>query len=83
VSGEDDIMASDRIGDMTMDELKAVIQQEIYVRHLEDERIKRLLTPPKDNRSVKEILESIDRHRFTPPAGSPSTLELLREDRDR
>jgi len=76
-------MASERIGDMTMDELVAVIEQQIYARHLEDERIKRLLTPSKDNRSVKEILENIDRHRFTPPVGSPSTLELLREDRDR
>lgn len=76
-------MASERIGDMTMDELVSVIQREIRARQLEDERIKDLLTPPKDNRSVKEILESIDRHRFTPPPGSPSTLELLREDRDR
>jgi hypothetical protein len=66
-----------------MEELKAVIRHEIHARYLEDERIKRLLTVPKDNRSVKEILESIDRHRFTPPPGSPSTLELLREDRDR
>ncbi len=76
-------MASDRIGDMTMNELVSVIQREIDARHQEDERIKRLLTLPKDNRSVEEILESIERHRFTPPPGSPSTLELLREDRDR
>ena len=76
-------MASERVGDMTMDELVSVIQHEINVRHQEDERIKRLVTLPKDNRSVKEILDSIDRHRFTPPPGSPTTLELLREDRDR
>ncbi len=76
-------MASERIGDMTMEELVSVIQREVNARHQEDERMKRLLTVPRDNRSLKEILDSIDRHRFTPPPGSPSTLELLREDRNR
>lgn len=76
-------MASERIGDMTMEELVSVIQREVNARHQEDERMKRLLTVPRDNRSLKEILDSIDRHRFTPPLGSPSTLELLREDRNR
>ena len=77
------MMASERIGDMTMDELVSVIQREVRARQLEDERIKRLLTMPEDNRTLEEILDSIRRHRFTPPPGSPSTLELLREDRDR
>ena len=76
-------MASERVGDMTMDELKAVIQREVIARDLENDRIKRSNTQRTDNRSVKEILESIERHRITPPPGSPSTLELLREDRDR
>lgn len=76
-------MASERIGDMTMDELVSVIQREINARHQENERIKRLLTLPKDSRTVRQILASIDEHLWTPPPGSPSTLELLREDRDR
>jgi hypothetical protein len=76
-------MASERIGDMTMAELVAMIQREVRARQLEDERIKRLLTIPKDPRTVKEILASIEEHMWTPPPGSPSTLELLREDRDR
>jgi hypothetical protein len=37
---------------------------------------------PKDPRSVEEILASIDRHRWTPPPGAKSSLEMLREDRD-
>ncbi len=27
-------------------------------------------------------MASIDRHRWTPPPGAPSVVELLREDRD-
>ncbi len=76
-------MASERVGDMTMDELRAVIRHEIYARHLEDERVKRLLTLPKDPRTLEQVLASIEEHMWTPPPGSPSTLELLREDRDR
>ena len=37
---------------------------------------------PPSKRSVAEILESIERHRWTPPLGSPTMTELLREDRD-
>ena len=76
-------MASERVGDMTMGELISLIHREVRVRELEDERVKRLLTVPKDSRTVKEILASIEEHMWTPPPGSPSTLELLREDRDR
>ncbi len=72
-------MAAERIGDMTVQELKGLIRQEIDERL----RIHELLERPRDTRSVQEILESIDRHRWTPPPGSKSTGELLREDRDR
>ena len=64
-------MALDRVTDMTVDELKALI----------DQRIQEALKP-RDTRSVQEILESIDRNMWTPPPGAKSTLELLREDRD-
>jgi hypothetical protein len=68
-------MATDRVGDMTLEELKALIREtaeEVYD-----------LRQPKDQRSVAEIIETIRRHRPTPPPGSPSNQELLREDRDR
>lgn len=68
-------MAVERVGDMTLDELKVLINQEI------DQRLQSL-SLPKTTRTVKEINESIRRHRWTPPPGSKSSLELLREDRD-
>jgi hypothetical protein len=72
-------MAAETVGDMTVKELKQLIAEEVDQRL----RIHNLLERPKDTRSVQEILESIDRHRWTPPPGSKSTGELLREDRDR
>lgn len=69
-------MAVERVADMTVQELKTLIDEAV------ERRLQEILKP-KDTRSVEEILESIDRHRYTPPPGTPSTLELLREDRDR
>ena len=68
-------MASERVGDMTIDELKALIGEVV------EQRLKGLETP-KSERSREEVLASIKRNRWTPPPGSRSTLELLREDRD-
>jgi hypothetical protein len=68
-------MAAARIADMTLDELQAMIDRTV------ERRLQEILKPV-DTRSVREILDSIDRHRWTPPPGTPSTLELLREDRD-
>jgi hypothetical protein len=69
-------MATERVGDMTLDELKTIINQVV---------VERLRAWPRssDPRSLQEILDSIDRHRWTPPPGAKSSLELLREDRDR
>lgn len=36
-----------------------------------------------DNRTWEEVQESIERNRWTPPPGAKSSLELLREDRER
>ncbi|HVU14290.1 MAG TPA: hypothetical protein VHD90_23590 [Phototrophicaceae bacterium] len=69
-------MASDRIGDMTLAELKTLIETTI------DQRT-RGIRQLGGKRSVQEVLDSIDKHRWTPPPGAPSSLELLREDRDR
>jgi hypothetical protein len=73
---EEATMAAERIADMTREELQ----------HLIDEAIDRRLgslNKPKDTHSIQEINESIRKHRWTPKPGTPSTLELLREDRDR
>ena len=64
-------MAVEQVADMTLDELKALI----------DERIQQIFKP-KESRSVEQILDSIDRNMWTPPPGAKSSLELLREDRD-
>ena len=69
-------MSSERIGDMTVEELQAMIDAAI------DRKLQGLLGVP-DPRSLEEVYESIDRNMWTPPPGSKSTLELLREDRDR
>jgi hypothetical protein len=69
-------MAAERVADMNVDELKTLINEAL------DRRLQEILKP-RDTRSVEEILASIDRHMYTPPPGTPSTLELLREDRDR
>ena len=72
-------MAVQRVGDMTLDELKAIIEQTVA------ERLGRVKAWPKApaSRDLQEIFNSVDRNRWTPPPGAKSTLELLREDRGR
>ncbi len=67
-------MNTKRVADMTINDLKTFVTQVV------DEKLQ---PAPKDPRSLQEVLESIDRHMWTPPLGAKSTLELLREDRDR
>jgi hypothetical protein len=69
-------MDNERVGDMTLEELKALIETTV------DQRIRKVRTLG-GKRNVQEVLDSIDKHRWTPPPGAPSSLELLREDRDR
>jgi hypothetical protein len=69
-------MAAERIADMTRAEL-----EEMVIR-IVDQRVQQRYRG-NDTRTVQEINESIRRHRRTPKPGTPSTLELLREDRDR
>ena len=64
------------IQQLTLEELRAMIDEVV------ERKFQQLLGKP-DPRSLDEIFESIDQHRWTPPPGSKSTLELLREDRDR
>ncbi len=70
-------MATERVGDMTLEELKALIRETVK------EETKSIRQLGSGRRSVREVLDSIDRHRRTPPPGSPTNLELLRQDRDR
>lgn len=78
-----------RIADMTLEELQRLIDMRI------DQRLRELLgefeigeetlltDEEPDTRSLEEIFASIDANIWTPPAGSRSSLELLREDRER
>ena len=69
-------MAAQRVADMTVEELKALIAQEI-------ERRLSAWSRPYNPRTPQEILKSIQSNRWTPPPGTPSALEMLREDRER
>ena len=68
-------MAIQQITDMTLDELNQLIESAI------DRRLQALLKPEASH-SHSELLEELDQLRFTPPEGTKSSLELLREDRD-
>ncbi|GAA6619165.1 hypothetical protein [Scytonema sp. NUACC26] len=69
-------METKLVKDMTVDELKALIASVV------DERL-RSQEQSGEKRSLQEIFDSIDRHMWTPPPGAKTSLELLREDRDR
>jgi hypothetical protein len=73
-SGKDKDM--ERLADMTIDDLRALILQVLKEQQA-------LVQPVNQRRSLNEVLDSIDRYIWTPPPGSKSVLELLREDRDR
>lgn len=70
-------MTAQKIADMTVDELKTLISEVVQ---------EQLLVFPKksmDEQNLQKLFKSIDQNRWTPPPGSPSTTELLRQDRDR
>lgn len=79
-----------RVGDMTLEELRTVVEA-IVVDKMEKftlireglANVRRLPGDQPDNRTYEEVLASIERNRWTPPPGAKSSLELLREDRDR
>ena len=70
---------------MTLEELQRLIDERI------DERLTMLLgtfeiaeePDEDDNLTWDEIRASVESHRWTPPPGAKSSLELLREDRGR
>lgn len=66
-------MNPEKVSDMTIEELTNLIEAIVE---------RRLHSPKEDKRSLEEVLESLERNRWTPPAGAPSPLQLIREDRD-
>ncbi|KYC42851.1 hypothetical protein WA1_12055 [Scytonema hofmannii PCC 7110] len=69
-------MTDRQVSEMTIETLKE------FVREIVDEQLKRRQHFRQDERSVEEVLTTMDRIRWTPPPGSPTTLELLREARE-
>ncbi len=75
------------VGNMTLDELKALIDQRIRERlsnlfgefEIDEEEF---FADEVDTRSLEDVLASIDQHMWTPPPGAKSSLDLLREDRE-
>jgi hypothetical protein len=77
------------IANMTIDELKHLI-----VQLMEDRRIVYLFGEPEmqeaelgiedepDNRTLEEVFASIERNRWTPPPGTPTPAQMIRDDRD-
>lgn len=74
---------------MTLDELKQLIDERVekhlVLKHMESESEVSGFLPDrfKDPRTWEQVKQDVKRHRWTPPPGSKSPLELLREDRDR
>ena len=68
-------MATERVSDMTLDELNQMIDNAI------DRRLQALLKP-KRTRTNAEILASLAENIIVPPPGAKSALEMIREDRD-
>jgi len=65
------------IANMTLEDLKALIAEVV------NEQMSHWQRPQRDDRTADQVLATMDQLRWTPPAGSPSTTDLLREDRDR
>lgn len=77
------------VGQMTIEELRQLIAD--VVSQTIDERLAALLgefdvdedmllaDDEPDTRTWEEVKEDVERHRWTPPPGTPSVTQLLRE----
>lgn len=72
-------MTAERVVDLTMDELKTMIAQVVDERLGQGEPLENVVK----KRSLQEIMDSVDRHRWTPPSGSPTGSEMIREERQK
>ena len=73
-------MATERVGDMSKQELAR------FIEAIFEERMLSAQPRPyqqKGSRPMKEVVQSMRQNLWTPPAGAKSSNELLREDRDR
>jgi hypothetical protein len=75
-------MTVTKLADLTLDELRAIIQQEIRQSSTIQEGYARLLARRHSGRTYQEIMASVERNRAPEVAGAPSVVELLRADRD-
>jgi hypothetical protein len=79
-------MAIQTIGNMTREQLQQLIEQTVERKLIEllgeDADMITFRDDETDTRSLDEVFESIDRNMWTPPSGSKSSLDLLREDRE-
>lgn len=73
-------MATEHISDMSMGELRAFVES-IIQEHMGPPRS--LSYRQQGKRPIEEVLASMRANLWTPPAGAKSSLEMLREDRDR
>jgi hypothetical protein len=64
----------DNLQNLTLEDLKVLIDERIRTYHE---------TALRHKRPLAEVLAAVEAHRWTPPAGTPSITELVREDRDR
>lgn len=71
------------IADLTLDELRAIIQQEIRQRSAFQAQYGHLLAHRHSGRTYEEVMASVERNRIPHVPGAPSVVEMLREDRDR
>lgn len=70
-------MTVSRIADLTLNELRALVEAIV------DERLKPRVTEEPSRRPVHEVLAEMDDLLITPEPGTPSVVEMLREDRER
>ncbi len=70
-------MLSPKVADMTVADLKALIRQVVR------EELQGQQSPPAiDVDKVREVMASIDRHRWTPPPGTPTASQRIIEERE-
>lgn len=74
---------ADTIANMTLDELKQLINNLLDERRIMDmEEVELSLDDAPDTRTLEQVFEDIEHHRWTPPPGTPSPSQMIREDRD-
>lgn len=77
------------IAEMTLEDLKQFILDLMEERRisylfgeLDMEESDLNIEDEPDNRTLEEVFASVERNRWTPPAGSPTPADMLRQSRD-